>query len=570
MKRVVQVMEPDVATMKNLRLVCKLWYETTLRRWRSIAVPTIVQVDHEGRLQELRQWLHRPHYRREYEFLRGLSLAEYERKIFHPHKDILDLAKVPYSRICLKNWTCISTCNFGGSERFWQHISQNVTYLRLKDCEFRCKEYHKNPGTITLFLSLLFEKTPRLEQLIMSGCTFPAATYTSVPIEVLQFRYGFRNNQSNFGRMDRGSCFKVAGYGNGQNLENLKILEVDGELPIYWEELLKYTPNLKRLRSINDGSGDYNCLATAIRNLRQEEGNANRLKITHLDVLHTSAFYLDPICVNILAECELPLESLAIRLGSFGGVISQLDFEEMLPPIALATRQVLLESHRGTLKKLKIFRERGQKGPPKLFEFGTILPNLVELHLYGEVSTSFRFLLDTPNLKRLVINRYCVENLEPMFSSVARYSKRSSQFAMDKMESTGNALDHVIMDKLEYLHMDSQPSEQSLKKLARWMPNLKVLKMIINNVTLLLVGQLWPGLQELMLLPGSMPSSNSICRVTNNFKNLKRFELLTCCGTENCGSHLGDRAVLEGFCKMPKLAILNICVSQEVRTLIYF
>src|SRR5436190_10181194 len=61
----------------------------------------------------------------------------------------------------------------------------------------------------------------------------------------------------------------------------------------------------------------------------------------------------------------------------------------------------------------------------------------------------------------------------------------------------------VMMPDIVHLHIDYEFPCDSIASLAEWMPNLKVLKLILENTTFGLVCKKWPKIQELVCLSGS-------------------------------------------------------------------
>lgn len=287
--------------------------------------------------------------------------------------------------------------------------------------------------------------------------------------------------------------------------------------------------------------------------------NFTQYNLKHLNLMHTKVFTSMYSVNRVFNQMQFPMETLSI---------------EILPDQA-RNRQPLkpmLQYHSATLKLLKVYC------PPLSntewhdeFPFEQNMEVLEEMHLFGNVVRDFKFLRWMPNMKRLLISRYCVGKWEELIME----QKEGNHglwfigeppcilpFTEDIVERTGLDLGLVIAENMRVLHIDYEFSPESLRRLQGWMPNVKSLWTILNERGLKQVVEGWKDLRHLAALFGSDLDDDAICGEGGLVKltDLRRFQYDALCGK----SKLTDRAATEGILKLTRLISLQICVSAKV------
>jgi len=192
---------------------------------------------------------------------------------------------------------------------------------------------------------------------------------------------------------------------------------------------------------------------------------------------------------------QVPLKTLGLHLGAFDENTGNLD--------------VYLKSLSSTLTTFKGFR--APAGPPLSNFLTNVSMNvLTELHLMGTIAPSFGFLKSTPNLKKLRIDLGCFERREQVKdlirdcnqdnSDMWTYGKYQDDMVLKVAENLKNG---ILCAELEHLEIDFEFPEESLRLLGKWMPNLKILKTILNVGTVPVVCEIWNELKELVCMYGS-------------------------------------------------------------------
>lgn len=180
---------------------------------------------------------------------------------------------------------------------------------------------------------------------------------------------------------------------------------------------------------------------------------------------------------------------------------------------------LFVKSQSKTLKVLTLFR------PPFGSAFGSFLehidlPVLTEINLWGIIPSNFHFLTKTPNLKKLYINFGCFEKWEDMKLQLQSNNLKYEKFQIDLVErSCARTIKGLRLKHLEYLYIDFEFCSKSTHTLARWMPNLKVLKTILSKHNWYTICCVWENLREIVCLHGSRVSDKMITGVPLEYLN---------------------------------------------------
>lgn len=225
-------------------------------------------------------------------------------------------------------------------------------------------------------------------------------------------------------------------------------------------------------------------------------------KLKHLDMLHRGQIrqnytlrwssILDSFAgVNLKLEtvtCDIKISASAFPLNALCCIHSNGNINAFLRP------------HAESLKVLKLFR------PPfgsQLIHhmFDAQMTALTEIYFWGTLAPNFRFLRLTPNLKKLHISIKGYDKWKEMRMELLTKGRPYTKMCDDMTNcSYQRDMDDLILTEMESLHIDYAFEEKSLRKIARWMPNLKVLETILLPQTLQVVCKQWCDLRELVCL----------------------------------------------------------------------
>ncbi|CAL8115090.1 unnamed protein product [Orchesella dallaii] len=444
-----------VEDLMTSRLVCKLWWESSLPQWRKSC-----HVQIRGDRQDGSWWIVKgstPPHPSPYSIQNFLDFMEEWGRAGDPFQ----FEKFPFHKFNLGYVNLDLSKNSRerrGQLEFWKVVGAQMTHLKISKSAF---------NNVQTFKMILFELTPKLEALKLdknfyNGCPRPRFTSPSLgqarPLEFV------KNCQESLKEM------------------NIVLREFDAEslyrsgkcdpieLPLSWAHILGYFPNIVSVHLESLDSEDYNCPCLdrfwyTVINLRKGSPNALNLNVLNIMNAKMNALYALPTSVlSNLKSLHWPLTSLTLDAGVTTG-------SNVLGEV--------LHIHAATLKMLTVFRAPYSHPFPN-FPFGVQLNSLEELKVIGPICKDLRFLEFMPQLKRLLIGDEDLYKpfefvLEPADISSMEYKNPESVIVHTDF---GLIPDLVLSHLVEFNGGEEQvcPLEK-VPPLARLMPNLKILEL---------------------------------------------------------------------------------------------
>ncbi|CAL8112066.1 unnamed protein product [Orchesella dallaii] len=288
-------------------------------------------------------------------------------------------------------------------------------------------------------------------------------------------------------------------------------------LPVSWLDILSRFPNLENIRLYNADREQIENMLKAIKIIRKK--HKSKLTLKHLDILSADLYAQDELHQSIyelIQELKLPLQTLTIDLGisTSGNIVHD-----------------ILETHHKTLKKLDVYR--GPRAKPFLeFPFGVNLEALQAISCTDRLFMNLHFMKLTPNLKRLLI--------------------------FDASEGNG--------------HPFLESEIEDVKNLTIWFPNIKKLRMPLDNDQFSKICKRWRDLEEIMILDHGnemtdygitgrvLPCENyqPMLRIRPNITDLTKLRRFKMSNGTILPSKLMDNSAIHGFLLCQHLQVLEI------------
>ncbi|CAL8084964.1 unnamed protein product [Orchesella dallaii] len=469
-----------VEDLKSARLVCKLWWKSSLPQWRKSCLVQIRGDRQDGNRRIVKGSVRpqpSPYTIHDFVDFRGKWSGT---------GDPFQFEKFPFHKF---NLSCVNLdLSKNGREcrsqlEFWKVVGAQMTHLKISKSAF-CN--------VQTFKMILFELTPKLEALKLEknfykGCprfSSPSIGQSRVS-QPLQFVKNYQDSLKEISIVLRE--FDAESLYRSGKCDPI-------ELPLSWAEILVYFPNVVSVHLENIDTEDYNCpslegfLETAI-NLRN--GTPNSLNLNVLNIMNAKMNCLLTLPNGILSHLKAlhwPLTSLTLDVGVTDSNV---------------LREVL-HLHAASLKMLTVFRAPYAYPFPN-FPFGVQLNFLEELKVIGPIFQDLLFLEFMPQLKRLLIGE---ENLNKPFEFAIEPANRSSMEyknpdSIIAHTDFGLIPDLVLNHLVEFNGGDEQvcPMEK-LDALAKLMPNLKILelKVVGDGLSCADITQNWKGLEKVNLV----------------------------------------------------------------------
>ncbi|CAL8115618.1 unnamed protein product [Orchesella dallaii] len=447
----------SIEELKNIRLVCKFWWETSLLQWRNGCV---VQI-RGGRRKERS---------RSVNMARSAQLAQLSVRDFIPFMGEMDadndpfkLSAIPFRKYhlsCLDLDILKSGRDYSNQLKFWRSFG-----AQMKNLKISWSVFHNAPT----FSRILFEETPGLETLQLEKNLYKSSS-----------RYrGSLSAQSPTPQFVK----------NGQNkLNTMSIIlrEFDAEelyrspntfpieLPLSWVQILAYFPNLVNVQLENIDSDDFSCpslegFLDTITSLRCS-CNLKTLNLNVLNIMNAKRNSILTLSDRILTPLQilrLPLTSLSFDIG-------------------IQTRAEvfgeILRIHAPTLKQLTVYRAPYIRAFPD-FPFGTLLNFLEELTAIGPIFQDLLFLEFTPRLRRLII--VDEDSDKPFELAIGVAEELIGEYR--NPEPVISNTDFTLIGDVQLKHLDEFNAgteevscDEKLKALENLMPNLQKLHLMPN------------------------------------------------------------------------------------------
>lgn len=140
-------LNPDFESFRQLRLVCNVWKDATLHRWRNTAVIKLVP-DVENFSENI------------YDGLSFSAFMQEKKNPFPLYKSI----EIPFKKFKLKGFILdLKACleSNGQASEFWNKFGPQMKYLHFENCKFsKCNT--------NALIELLDKKTPNLQHLSLT------------------------------------------------------------------------------------------------------------------------------------------------------------------------------------------------------------------------------------------------------------------------------------------------------------------------------------------------------------------------------------------------------------------
>lgn len=416
---------------------------------------------------------------------------------------------------------------------FFDRCGPQIHYLELDSCVF----YGQSE-----FRKAIYARCPNLRKLVIKDYKLCDAVYPKSSLS---------------SKKTKGGEMEASEFPEQPNLYAISV-DMDHEtLPVEWLELFSHFPSIHTLKIYNaDIEEVVEVMLTAIQKIRKKD--PKKMTLRHLDVLSASLYAQEVVPNNVcklLRELRLPLESLTIDFGV-----------ETEPKII----KELLEIHAGTLTMLNGYRGP-ISAPYKKFPFGVELPALEELYMSDRLADNLNFLRFTPNLRKFHI-RDVVEDRPPHIQTRLVYNTWEPELA------------YTDLQYLQDFRVDYILSENDLSNLTRWLPNVQILRMILNDKQFAIVCDRWRRLRwlhvggvdltdegitgrriyapedsyEFGFYPGGeMEAEEEFVRP--NITYLKQLKYFRMDNEEVLPTKLMDKSAFQGFLLLDNLQELKIC-----------
>ncbi|CAL8115620.1 unnamed protein product [Orchesella dallaii] len=439
----------SIEELKNIRLVCKFWWETTLLQWRNGCVVQIRGRRSKERSRSINMACSAQQAQ--------LSVGDFIRFMgeMDADNDPFKLSAIPFRKYhlsCLDLDILKSGRDYTNQLKFWRSFG-----AQMKNLKISWSVFHNGPT----FSRILFEETPELEAIELEKNFYKSSSsYKESLFAQSQSPQFVRNCQSKLSTMSI-----ILREFDMEQLHHYRNME----LPLSWMQILAHFPNLVTVQLENIDSDDFYPSVQGFLETITKLRFSSNLKTQNLDVLNIinakrkAILALSDRILTPLQTLRLPLTSLSFDIG----IHSQPEvFRE------------ILRIHAATLKQLTVYRAPFTRAF-RDFPFGTLLNSLEELTAIGPIFQDLLFLEFTPSLRRLIIVNE--DSNKPYELPIGRYINLLKHIGLYmKPEPPISNTDFTLIGdlQLKHLHEFNAGTEEvscvdKLKALENLMPNCR-------------------------------------------------------------------------------------------------
>lgn len=373
-------------------------------------------------------------------------------KLVNLEDDPFQLDKLPFQRYKL----CNVEINLGqvdphknlASKQFWEKLGPEIKYLHLEQCTLVQSTSVEVPVE-----TLVLENAVNLEDLVV----------TQVKLKRKDWE------------IQRPKSLVTIIRERPRTPSKLRSLTVNGKIcPFSIPEVIRCSGKLEKLsfKSLTDLNENLWKSLFAFRRL----SHFRDFNLTEIDLMEVPNGLL---IMDGVHRARLPVKTFRCQMG---------------PGQELGMVRISAGFSR-TLETLEIFGVKGDSGEEIHNVFVGELPELKELRIWGNVVKNLDFLRFMPKLKVLWMNLLCAEKWEEIGEN---FSGLGGDIVGEMGENLG-----LVFKGVESLRVDYEFGVGGLRILGKLMPSLKKLETVLNKVSFGIVGEMWPGLEELGCLFGS-------------------------------------------------------------------
>ncbi|CAL8075650.1 unnamed protein product [Orchesella dallaii] len=484
-----------LSDLASCRQVCKSWFEESLTRWRRDMWLKLYDDDNVDVGSNAT--------------LTGLTLENFLLELNDGNACIRDPPNIEmktFKKFKLYGWIFNSE-NDELKAQFWRTCGPAMTGLQIEGSEF-C--------SLRDFKSVFWQALPNLVNLTLNN------NYYEVDPEQFETVPAINDVLSN---------------ARNSNVRNLQVIlsnsdfDLDPKFPL---SFLEFLANYRNLKSVNlRGLCEYNggllltfeAFLSAMVTLSMNGGY--RWAVENLDILseHKEKITYGSETIRLLQQLRFPLSSLILDIGS---CTVPSDFKR------------ILEIYANTLRKLVIFREDGHSYGPAVshgdFPFEVQLNSLTELRLLGTaVTPNLNFFQYAPNLRSvflvhdagtsmLNIGSYLSDH--DLFTTLRNRQNESIWGAKSPVPyPVGNTdfskLENTVLPKMEEFILcgkhDTVCFPEQVAALARLMPNLRKVRLGLDNDGFRILCSAWKDLELLIIQPCEVNN----CGITGTIPGLQ-------------------------------------------------
>ncbi|CAL8085819.1 unnamed protein product [Orchesella dallaii] len=532
----------DIEDLKTLRLVSKLLWKKSLSRWRQhyriiihCGKPDMPPMNGVSTLESFLELNKLPGD--------PFKLVEFPFKHYHLHCVLVDLAS-------------------DEGQYFWNKFGPLMTTLEVSFATVTFESADQ-------FDELLFKKTRNLESLFLNrnwyGTTRPKPMSVGRVVTLKKEELQRNLKELKISAMD---------FQDVKSMDDCK----SGVLPLTWFQILAPFPNVEALELCNIECDRFKVggLTKCLQGFKELLSSGNNLSYKKLSIVVTEGMKSPPVydtfpdeAVKLFSLLRLPLTDFTFDIGIFTK-------EKVL--------QTIYQLHAKTLQKLTIFRCPKLEPFPN-FPFDTRLNNLTEFRVSPCIVPDLEFLNLMPNLKILHTFEKDREDHIHKSRELGEFWFFSTTNLLNGSESKDQDGSEEVpwnIKKLpqleEFIHGVEFCKPRKVVELAKIMPNLKRLRLQVDNIGFSVICKLWKGLEELDIRGSRMNEKGFIGIVSGSqrtFANVTHLTELRCLKTgrnyypvdgkiQDFGFALGNKSVFKGILQLPNLQTLVAECDQEI------
>ncbi|CAL8149517.1 unnamed protein product [Orchesella dallaii] len=478
-----------ISDLASCRQVCKTWFEESKTRWRRDMWLKLGESE-GGRSNDTTLALSK-----------FLDLDENAATPNPPN-----LEGVTFKKFKLQHWDFHSEKDDKWKAQFWKTYGPVITHLAIEQSVFGSRED---------FEAVIFQSIPNLQSLTLNRNKFKVK---ESQIKMIQ---SFSDVVSNANKMESVKKLQL----------NFDDSDSNAKLPLTFLEFIGNYPNLKSLElsGFPNNTHDVHTFEGLLEAMLSLSFNGGyKWAIEHLDIFHLHRIWyprFDQGPINfLLKSLQLPLTSLTLDIGS-----------DTYP----SDFKIMLETYANSLRKLVVFRKDGRSLIPDVshrdFPFGVQLESLAELRLLGTaVTPNLKFMRFMPNLRSVFLAQETgssMMDMEPFLSDSHLFSdlrKRQMEHEWGYLCSVfpvGNTnfsqMENTVFPKIEEFILcgknDTVCSAEQVAALARIMPNLKKVRVGLDNDGFRIVCSAWKEMELLIIHPCEV----NACGITGTLPGLQ-------------------------------------------------
>ncbi|ODN05891.1 hypothetical protein Ocin01_00765 [Orchesella cincta] len=399
--------------------------------------------------------------------------------------------------------------------KFWEKVGPSINSLEMSLCRFMGVDMVRN---------VMFKWTPNLKRFCLRDCTFYKEKdgCCIVENELAETDYSVPVNRN---------LISLEFYGGESRVGP----------PLTWMEVITAFPNLKQLLLYNLNPKGVTDLLTEMGKIRKKD--TSKLNIEKLNIFNGDFAFgqLTGPTAQLLMDLKLPITNLNMDVG--------MNTSDLI----MAS---ILKTYCNTLRHLTMYR--GPFAIPFVkFPFDITFPELITLELAESITDDFNFVLFTPKLQKLSICE-SPDSEPPILPT-------------DMITNTEPVFKNASPIHLHQLRLDYDCTLGDVRKLVRWFPEIKSLRMYLDNESFRLICGEWKDLEELEILGDkvtdegitglSLTSNSSQYVLTKNSLSIRSLQSLRVFIMKNYGmsTSISDLSVNHGFLLMHRLNHLELC-----------